>query len=43
MGFYWYLKQYCDAHISWAGDQVNLPESLPPVPQGGVTVTANDR
>ena len=42
-GFYYYLSQYCDCHISWAGDQVNLPESLPQLPEQGVTVTSNDR
>jgi alpha-N-acetylglucosaminidase len=27
----WYLKQYCQAHVSWCGMQLNLPVPLPPV------------
>jgi len=27
----WYLKQYCNASLSWRGQQVTLPEPLPPV------------
>lgn len=30
----WYLKEVCHAHISWdCGDQLNLPKSLPAVPE----------
>ncbi|MEK7674213.1 MAG: alpha-N-acetylglucosaminidase TIM-barrel domain-containing protein [Verrucomicrobiota bacterium] len=29
----WYLKYYCHAHVSWCGDQLNLPEPLPVVPE----------
>ncbi len=43
MGFYYYLNHYCNAHVSWAGNQVNLPTTLPRVPAHGVTVTTNDR
>lgn len=25
----WYLKYTCNAHLSWCGDQLNLPEKLP--------------
>ena len=35
MGFYYYIKKYCNAHISWAGDQVNLPDTIPKVPDAG--------
>lgn len=28
-GFNYYLKNYCNAHISWCGKQVNLPENMP--------------
>jgi alpha-N-acetylglucosaminidase len=28
----WYLEQYCHCHVSWLGNQLNLPESLPAVP-----------
>ncbi|WP_435895835.1 alpha-N-acetylglucosaminidase [Oceaniferula spumae] len=27
----WYLKYHCHAHISWCGDQLNLPNPLPVV------------
>jgi len=42
-GFYYYLSQYCNCHVSWAGNQLNLPGELPMLPSGGVTVVANDR
>ena len=42
-GFYYYLSQYCDCHISWAGNQLNLPGQLPVLPSGGITVVSNDR
>ena len=25
----WYLKYTCNAHVSWFGNQLNLPEQLP--------------
>ena len=25
----WYLKYYCNCHISWCGNNINLPEKLP--------------
>ncbi|SEF02618.1 alpha-N-acetylglucosaminidase [Streptomyces sp. 2112.3] len=28
-GVHWYLKYTCRAHVSWAGDQVELPGRLP--------------
>ncbi|MEU9119275.1 alpha-N-acetylglucosaminidase TIM-barrel domain-containing protein [Streptomyces sp. NPDC048506] len=28
-GVHWYLKYTCRAHVSWAGDQLDLPERLP--------------
>ncbi|VGO18013.1 alpha-N-acetylglucosaminidase [Pontiella sulfatireligans] len=28
-GFNWYLKYSCNCHISWCGDQLNLPRPLP--------------
>lgn len=28
-GFYWYLKRYCHAHISWSEHRINLPVHLP--------------
>jgi len=42
-GFYYYLSQYCGCHVSWAGDQVTLPEQLPALPSQGFTVTSQDR
>lgn len=31
-GLYHYLKEECHCHVSWNGDQLNLPQPLPPVP-----------
>lgn len=31
--FNWYLKYTCQAHVSWFGNQLNLPDRLP-LPQG---------
>ncbi|XP_050299995.1 alpha-N-acetylglucosaminidase isoform X1 [Anthonomus grandis grandis] len=39
-GFHYYLKYYCNAHISWEVSQLNLPESLP---KADVTIILNDR
>ncbi|XP_018579109.1 alpha-N-acetylglucosaminidase isoform X1 [Anoplophora glabripennis] len=39
-GFQYYLKYYCNGHISWEASQVNLPDVLPDV---DVTMTLNDR
>ncbi|MBI9016454.1 MAG: alpha-N-acetylglucosaminidase [Phycisphaerae bacterium] len=30
-GYNWYLKHYCNCHISWCGDQLNLPETWPAI------------
>lgn len=27
--YHWYLKYTCNAHLSWFGDQLNLPKTLP--------------
>jgi alpha-N-acetylglucosaminidase len=32
-GLNWYLNYYCNCHVSWCGDQLRLPTSLPAVPQ----------
>lgn len=29
----WYLKYYCNCHVSWCGDQLNVPDPLPTVPE----------
>lgn len=39
-GFHYYLKYFCNAHISWEVSQLNLPETLPDV---DVTITLNDK
>lgn len=31
-GLNWYLKYYCQAHVSWCGSQLNLPSPLPTLP-----------
>ena len=30
-GLNWYLKHYCFAQVSWSGDQLKLPNPLPPL------------
>ena len=30
-GFNYYLKNYCNVHISWCGKQVKMPEQMPPI------------
>jgi alpha-N-acetylglucosaminidase len=32
-GLNWYLKHYCQCQLSLCGDQLELPDPLPPVPQ----------
>lgn len=39
-GLHYYLKHYCNVHISWDGNQIELPRTLPDV---RVTITSNDR
>nr|XP_034181027.1 alpha-N-acetylglucosaminidase [Osmia lignaria] len=39
-GLHYYLKRYCNVHVSWEGNQLNLPSTLPNV---NVNVTSNDR
>ncbi|KAG7206119.1 hypothetical protein KM043_003513 [Ampulex compressa] len=39
-GLHYYLKHYCNVHVSWEGSQIALPEVLPPV---NITIKANDR
>nr|XP_033332783.1 alpha-N-acetylglucosaminidase [Megalopta genalis] len=39
-GLHYYLKHYCNAHVSWEGAQLELPATLPDV---RVNVTSNDR
>ncbi|XP_016380507.1 alpha-N-acetylglucosaminidase-like [Sinocyclocheilus rhinocerous] len=30
-GIYNYLKYFCNCHVSWSGDQLNIPRPLPPL------------
>ncbi|KAG9434718.1 alpha-N-acetylglucosaminidase isoform X1 [Apis mellifera carnica] len=39
-GLHYYLKTYCNVHISWEGNQVELPDILPDV---RVKISSNDR
>ncbi|XP_046392538.1 alpha-N-acetylglucosaminidase [Ischnura elegans] len=39
-GFHYYLKKFCKCHISWDGNQLNLPELLPPA---SIALKASDR
>jgi alpha-N-acetylglucosaminidase len=39
-GLNYYLKNYCNVHVSWDGVQISLPNALPDV---RVQVTFNDR
>ncbi|XP_014294614.1 alpha-N-acetylglucosaminidase isoform X2 [Halyomorpha halys] len=38
-GFHYYLKEFLNCHISWDGDQISLPETLPDV---DIKIVAND-
>ena len=31
VGLNWYLKHHCHCHVSWCGNQLNLPDPLPQV------------
>lgn len=39
-GLNYYLKYYCNCHISWDGSQLTLPSNLPDV---DVLIKFNDR
>lgn len=39
-GLHYYIKTYCNVHISWEGNQVELPDILPDV---RVKISSNDR
>lgn len=42
MGFYHYLKYWCNAQRTWAGQQTQLPDKLPVLPEP-VVITTNDK
>ena len=42
LGFQHFLKYQCHAHVSWSGDQLNIPEPFPVV-QRPVSVTSPNR
>lgn len=39
-GFHYYLKTFCKCHVSWDGDQLQLPEKLPDV---NITISSIDK
>ncbi|XP_020709840.2 alpha-N-acetylglucosaminidase [Athalia rosae] len=39
-GFHYYLKNYCNSHITWEGSRINLPSFFQDV---NITITSNDR
>ena len=39
-GILYYLKNSCNAHISWEADQLDLPS---PLPDAEVTITSHDK
>ncbi|XP_043464932.1 alpha-N-acetylglucosaminidase [Leptopilina heterotoma] len=39
-GLHYYLKNFCNVHISWEGSQLELPNTFPDV---NLTITANDK
>ncbi|CAD5123242.1 DgyrCDS11599 [Dimorphilus gyrociliatus] len=41
-GFHFFLKQNCSCHMSWGGDQLNVPNPLPAITKA-VKVTSADR
>lgn len=40
-GLNWYLRHVADADVNWAGQQLDLPRTLPGVPSGTVTRRAD--
>lgn len=42
MGFYHYLKYFCNGQRTWAGQQTQLPESLPAI-SSPIKITTNDK
>ncbi|XP_076439884.1 alpha-N-acetylglucosaminidase-like isoform X1 [Babylonia areolata] len=42
MGFYYYLKTYCDSQFTWGGEHIHLPSPLPPV-SSPVVINVLDR
>ncbi|XP_012942154.1 alpha-N-acetylglucosaminidase isoform X2 [Aplysia californica] len=42
MGFYHYIKYWCNAQRTWAGQQTELPPTLPVI-EKPVVITSNDR
>lgn len=39
-GLNYFLKNYCNSHITWEGSRISLPRSFPDV---DISVTSNDR
>ncbi|XP_074640981.1 alpha-N-acetylglucosaminidase-like [Tubulanus polymorphus] len=42
-GFHYFLVQYCNSQITWAGKNIDMPANLPNISEPGITVTANDQ
>ncbi|CAG2113416.1 unnamed protein product, partial [Medioppia subpectinata] len=42
-GFNYYLKKYLNCHISWSGDQLNIPDGPLPVISAPLTVVIQDK
>ncbi|XP_069126056.1 alpha-N-acetylglucosaminidase-like [Argopecten irradians] len=43
MGLYYYLTNHCGCQYTWAGQQMDIPSTLPNVPSPGIKITTNDR
>ena len=41
-GLHYYLKYYCNCHVSWSGDQLRIPVPLPQ-PDDTVTIAIRDK
>lgn len=42
-GFYHFLKFHCGCHVSWGGQQLNIPKPLPVIEAPGYKMISNDQ
>ncbi|CAE1306025.1 NAGLU [Acanthosepion pharaonis] len=42
-GFYHFLKFHCGCHVSWGGQQLNIPKPLPVIEAPGHRMVSNDQ